>query len=60
MADPYLLNSTHLPLLFIGMEQITLAELPLADEALIAAASLCDTDPLLMNERGVVAYSFQQ
>ncbi|KAF6754373.1 cell division control protein 16 [Ephemerocybe angulata] len=48
---------SHLPLLFIGMEQIMLSNFRLADEALGAAAALCQNDPLLCNERGVMAFN---
>lgn len=48
---------SHLPLLFIGMEQIMLSNYRLADEALGAAAALCEADPLLCNERGVMAFN---
>ncbi|RXW20367.1 hypothetical protein EST38_g5476 [Candolleomyces aberdarensis] len=48
---------SHLPLLFIGMEQIMLSNFRLADEALHAAAALCENDPLLCNERGVMAFN---
>jgi anaphase-promoting complex subunit 6 len=44
-------------LLFIGMEQITLSNFPAADEALAAAHSMCKGDPLLINERGVMAFN---
>ncbi|KIM22962.1 hypothetical protein M408DRAFT_332630 [Serendipita vermifera MAFF 305830] len=47
---------SHLPHLFIGMEHLTLSHLTLASEALEAAHSMCDSDPLVFNERGVVAY----
>lgn len=43
--------------MFVGMEHIVLSNLPLADEALYAAQSMCDGDPLLTNERGVMAYN---
>ena len=49
--------SSHLPLMFVGMEHITLSNLSLADEALHAAHSMCDGDPLLTNERGVMAFN---
>ncbi|KAI6110197.1 hypothetical protein EDD16DRAFT_1486805 [Pisolithus croceorrhizus] len=48
---------SHLPLLFIGMEQITLSNHQLADEALHAAHAACDSDPLLINELGVMAFT---
>ena len=43
--------------MFVGMEHIMLSNYPLADEALNAADSMCDGDPLLMNERGVMAFN---
>ena len=50
-------DRSHLPLMFVGMEHITLSNYVLADEALEAAYSMCDSDPLLINERGVMAYN---
>ncbi|KAI0078758.1 TPR-like protein [Panus rudis PR-1116 ss-1] len=50
-------NGSHLPLMFIGMEHLTLSNLNLADEALNAAYTMCDGDPLLCNERGVMAFN---
>lgn len=49
--------SSHLPLMFVGMEHIMLSNYALADEALEAAYTMCDGDPLLMNERAVMAYN---
>ena len=49
--------SSHLPMLFIGMEQIMLSNHELADEALHAAHTMCDSDPLLINEQGVMAFT---
>ncbi|KAH7920411.1 TPR-like protein [Leucogyrophana mollusca] len=48
---------SHLPLLFVGMEQIMLSNHSLADEALRAAHASCDGDPLLVNELGVMAFT---
>ncbi|KAH7907018.1 hypothetical protein BJ138DRAFT_1015194 [Hygrophoropsis aurantiaca] len=48
---------SHLPLLFVGMEQIMLSNHALADEALKAAYASCDGDPLLVNELGVMAFT---
>lgn len=48
---------SHLPMLFIGMEQIMLSNHELADEALHAAHAMCDSDPLLINEQGVMAFT---
>ncbi|KAF8737592.1 hypothetical protein AX14_012591 [Amanita brunnescens Koide BX004] len=50
-------TGSHLPLMFVGMEHIMLSNHPLADEALNAANTMCDGDPLLLNERGVMAYN---
>lgn len=52
--------SSHLPLMFVGMEHIMLSNYSLADEALNAAHSMCDGDPLLINERGVMAYNHEE
>lgn len=52
--------SSHLPLMFVGMEHIMLSNYALADEALNAAHSMCDGDPLLINERGVMAYNHEE
>ncbi|KAH8100117.1 TPR-like protein [Cristinia sonorae] len=50
-------NGSHLPLMFIGMEQIILSNPQQADEALDAAHAMCEGDPLLANERGVMAFN---
>ncbi|KAJ3555866.1 hypothetical protein NM688_g2343 [Phlebia brevispora] len=49
-------TGSHLPLMFVGMEHIVLSNHVLADEALFAANTMCDSDPLLKNEMGVMAY----
>lgn len=51
-----LFQGTHLPQLFLGMQEIALGNLTIAREYLTAAWALCDRDPLLINEIGVVAY----
>lgn len=43
--------------MFIGMEHLTLSNTSLAEESLSAARHMCDTDPLLINELGVLAFS---
>jgi hypothetical protein len=48
---------SHLPLMFVGMEHIMLSNQALADEALNASNQICDGDPLLVNERGVMAFN---
>lgn len=51
-----LFQGTHLPQLFLGMQNLQLNNMTLAHEYLTAAMQLCDTDPLLLNEMGVVFY----
>ncbi|PVH77185.1 anaphase control protein cut9, partial [Cadophora sp. DSE1049] len=51
-----LFMGTHLPQLFLGMQNHMLNNMTLADEFLKTAYGLCTTDPLLLNEMGVVFY----
>lgn len=51
-----LFMGTHLPQLFLGMQNLLLNNMTLADEFLKTAYGLCKTDPLLLNEIGVVCY----
>lgn len=51
-----LFMGTHLPQLFLGMQNHMLNNMTLADEFLKTAYSLCQTDPLLLNEMGIVFY----
>ncbi|KAK5166508.1 anaphase-promoting complex subunit Cut9 [Saxophila tyrrhenica] len=51
-----LFQGTHLPQLFLGMQEIALGHLTVAREYLTTAYNLCDRDPLLINELGVIAY----
>ena len=51
-----LFMGTHLPQLFLGMQNHMLNNMTLADEFLKTAYGLCRTDPLLLNEMGVVFY----
>lgn len=46
----------HLPALFLGMEYLQVNNLALAGEYFGMAESICDTDPLLYNEQGVLAF----
>ncbi|KIO34707.1 hypothetical protein M407DRAFT_63985 [Tulasnella calospora MUT 4182] len=46
----------HLPALFLGMEYLQVNNLALAGEYFCMAQSICDTDPLLYNEQGVLAF----
>jgi anaphase-promoting complex subunit 6 len=51
-----LFQGTHLPNLFLGMQNLQLGNLRLAKEYLKVAWDLCNEDPLLLNELGVVFY----
>jgi anaphase-promoting complex subunit 6 len=51
-----LFMGTHLPQLFLGMQNLLLNNMTLADEFLKTAYGLCKSDPLLLNEMGVVFY----
>ncbi|KAG6022582.1 hypothetical protein E4U41_002228 [Claviceps citrina] len=51
-----LFMGTHLPQVFLGMQNHALNNMALADEFLKTAYGLCKTDPLLLNEMGIVKY----
>ncbi|KAI9667090.1 MAG: anaphase promoting complex subunit cdc16 [Alyxoria varia] len=51
-----LFQGTHLPQLFLGMQSLQNNNMQLAHEFLTVAYGLCDADPLLLNELGVVYY----
>ncbi|EEY17995.1 anaphase-promoting complex subunit cut9 [Verticillium alfalfae VaMs.102] len=51
-----LFMGTHLPQVFLGMQHHALNNMTLAEEFLKTAYGLCKTDPLLLNEMGVVKY----
>lgn len=51
-----LFQGTHLPQLFLGMQNLLLNNTTLAQEYLNTAHDLCSTDPLVLNELGVVYY----
>ncbi|KAF8322575.1 TPR-like protein [Clavulina sp. PMI_390] len=55
-----LFRGSHLPLLYIGMEYLRLSNRLLAEEYFEAAYKLCDSDPLLLNEMGVLAYQSEK
>ena len=55
-----LFQGTHLPQLFLGMQSLLNANMGLAKEFLHLAMSLCNSDPLLLNELGVVYYHEEQ
>ncbi|KAI6782427.1 uncharacterized protein J7T54_001284 [Emericellopsis cladophorae] len=51
-----LFMGTHLPQVFLGMQNVALNNMTLAEEFLKTAHGLCKTDPLLLNEMGVVKF----
>lgn len=55
-----LFMGTHLPQLFLGMQNLLLNNHSLAEEFLRTASELCGTDPLLLNEMGVCAYNQEE
>lgn len=55
-----LFQGTHLPHLFLGMQNLQLNNLSLAREYLKTAYDLCENDPLLLNEMGVVYFHEEQ
>ncbi|KAL1304172.1 hypothetical protein AAFC00_000597 [Neodothiora populina] len=52
-----LFQGTHLPQLFLGMQNLSLGNLSLAKEYLNTAYSMCENDPLVLNELGVAYYN---
>ena len=51
-----LFMGTHLPQVFLGMQNHAMNNMSVAEEFLKTAYSLCKTDPLLLNEMGIVFY----
>ncbi|ODV96093.1 hypothetical protein PACTADRAFT_80161 [Pachysolen tannophilus NRRL Y-2460] len=51
-----LFPGTHLPNLFLGMQYLQMNNITLAEEYLNYSYSICPTDPLLLNEMGVIQY----
>ncbi|KAK3986284.1 anaphase-promoting complex subunit cut9 [Cladorrhinum sp. PSN332] len=51
-----LFTGTHLPQVFLGMQNHAMNNMMAAEEFLKNAYELCKTDPLLLNEMGIVYY----
>ncbi len=51
-----LFMGTHLPQVFLGMQNHSMNNMTVAEEFLRTAYGLCKEDPLLLNEMGVVYY----
>lgn len=51
-----LFMGTHLPQVFLGMQNHAMNNMTAAEEFLKTAYGLCNSDPLLLNEMGIVLY----
>ena len=51
-----LFPGTHLPNLFLGMQHMAMSNLQMAQEYLLASHYICNADPLLLNELGVLYF----
>ncbi|EAQ90515.1 hypothetical protein CHGG_02450 [Chaetomium globosum CBS 148.51] len=51
-----LFTGTHLPQVFLGMQNHAMNNMTAAEEYLKSAYQLCRADPLLLNEMGIVLY----
>jgi anaphase-promoting complex subunit 6 len=51
-----LFTGTHLPQVFLGMQNHAMNNMTAAEEYLKSAYALCRADPLLLNEMGIVLY----
>lgn len=51
-----LFMGTHLPQVFLGMQHHAMNNMTVAEEFFNSAYELCKTDPLLLNEMGIVYY----
>lgn len=51
-----LFPGTHLPNLFLGMQHLQMNNLNLSEEYLLASYQICNSDPLLLNELGVINF----
>lgn len=51
-----MLAGSHLPLLSIGIELIRVNNFHLAKQYIYQAKELCETDPTIFNELGVIAF----
>ncbi|ORX43419.1 TPR-like protein [Piromyces finnis] len=52
-----LFQGIHLPAMFIGMQHLQINNIQLAEGFLTVAYSICDSDPTLLNELGVLYYN---
>ena len=51
-----LFQGNHLPLMYIGMQHIQIANITIAKEFIDGSLAICNTDPLVYHERAVVGY----
>ncbi|KAG0204145.1 anaphase promoting complex subunit cdc16 [Mortierella sp. GBA30] len=55
-----LFQGSHLGSLYLGMQHLQQNNVPLAQKYLISCLAICDSDPLLLNEIGVMYYNLGQ
>lgn len=55
-----LFPGNHMPNMFLGMQHLQMNNVSLAEEYLLASHHICNSDPLLLNEIGVVYYHKNQ
>ncbi|OUM64943.1 hypothetical protein PIROE2DRAFT_30202, partial [Piromyces sp. E2] len=55
-----LFQGIHLPAMFIGMQHLQLNNIHLAEGFLTVAYDICDSDPTLLNELGVLYFNKQE
>lgn len=51
-----LFPGSHLPNLFLGMQHLQMNNLNLSEEYLIVSSQICNSDPLVLNELGVINF----
>lgn len=51
-----LFPGNHMPNMFLGMQHLQMNNISLAEEYLLASHHICNSDPLLLNEIGVIYY----
>jgi len=56
----YIYIRIHLPAMFIGMQHLQVANFQLAEGFLTVAYDICDSDPTLLNELGVLYFNKQE
>lgn len=55
-----LFPGNHMPNLFLGMQHLQMNNVSLAEEYFLASYHICNSDPLLLNEMGIIYYHKNQ